>query len=647
MKLNDQTRDIQRSGPFKEKTFTIAANAHAFEILSSRLYTDTMLAIVRELSTNAADAHTEAGNSDKPFDVHLPNMMEPYFSIRDYGTGLSPEAVDKVYTTYFESTRNNSNDFTGALGLGSKSPFSYTDMFTVVSYHNGTAYTYSAFKGEAGEPTVALMDERPTDQPNGLEIKIDTKPGHDWEFRDKARRIYTHFPVKPNIRGARVEYPTAKPVLSGEGWALYKGDSPSGEKVAVVMGKVCYAASRSKVTHNLGYSGQLMLDVPIGTCSIAANREELQYDDKTVATLQRLIQKAQGEARKQITEALGHCSCLLEKLIALKEFFDILDFPIQDKTIPTTKENTYKMRKLELRRGDKLFIGYDRWESELRPGGNTKYCFVEYDLNEDDGKIKQKYKNNLRHWLSQQGYANFYLITIEDRIETEKILGKPAIKLSEIPDAPRNYGGGNGNPDLRTFIKRLANGGRLAECWEKVMNSEDVDTTATGIAVPRKGYKVIWKGEEMEPAAVLRWANSLGYTNVYGLPSNRYEKMREDLSLDDFETEAKSKMEKFVKTADDYTRSQWHHSNKHEIDRSLVVAAKDLSPVCKNLYKLIQATPASHEYRQLLNTFGLELPEAEDYVKKFRQTYPLIASVNLRYTSLSDIIEYIELKEKK
>ena len=63
MKLNTEHRDVFRSGVSRESTFKIAASAQAFDILSSKLYTDVKLAIVRELSTNAYDAMVEAGNN--------------------------------------------------------------------------------------------------------------------------------------------------------------------------------------------------------------------------------------------------------------------------------------------------------------------------------------------------------------------------------------------------------------------------------------------------------------------------------------------------------------------------------------------------------------------------------------------------------
>ena len=96
--------------------FRIRNSAKAFNILSSGLYANKVKAIVRELSCNAVDSHAAAGKHDTPFDVHLPNQLEPWFAIRDYGTGLSHEQVTNIYTTYFESTKTASNEFIGALG---------------------------------------------------------------------------------------------------------------------------------------------------------------------------------------------------------------------------------------------------------------------------------------------------------------------------------------------------------------------------------------------------------------------------------------------------------------------------------------------------------------------------------------------------
>ena len=147
--------------------FRIRNSAKAFNILSSGLYANKIRAIIRELSCNAVDSHVAAGKSDTPFDVHLPNQLEPHFSIRDYGTGLNHDQVTNIYTTYFESTKTDSNDFIGALGLGSKSPFSYTDNFTVTAIKDGRKGIYTAFINEKSVPSIALMMEEETDEPAG------------------------------------------------------------------------------------------------------------------------------------------------------------------------------------------------------------------------------------------------------------------------------------------------------------------------------------------------------------------------------------------------------------------------------------------------------------------------------------------------
>src|SRR5271156_6461407 len=132
MKLHTDRNEVERSNVASESSFRIKTTAKAFDILSSGLYTDRVLAVVRELSCNAYDAHVAANNLE-PFEIHVPNSLEPWFHVKDFGTGLSDEDVMNLYSTYFESTKTDSNDFIGALGLGSKSPFSYTKAFEVIS----------------------------------------------------------------------------------------------------------------------------------------------------------------------------------------------------------------------------------------------------------------------------------------------------------------------------------------------------------------------------------------------------------------------------------------------------------------------------------------------------------------------------------
>lgn len=270
--------------------FRIRNSAKAFNILSSGLYANKIRAIIRELSCNAVDSHTAAGKMDTPFDVHLPNQLEPYFSIRDYGTGLSHDQVTNIYTTYFESTKTDSNAFIGALGLGSKSPFSYTDNFTVTAVQNGRKGIYTAFINDQGVPSIALMMEEPTDEPSGVEVKFAVNSYGDYDkFRQEAHHVYTHFSLRPVISGANnfqfrnVAY-ESKDIIPGV-------HQISGERSSrAVMGNISYPIDIPKADNGLGDLRGLLncgleMHFAIGELDFQASREGLSYIPSTIESI--------------------------------------------------------------------------------------------------------------------------------------------------------------------------------------------------------------------------------------------------------------------------------------------------------------------------------------------------------------------------
>jgi len=267
--------------------FRIRNSAKAFSILSSGLYANKIRAIIRELSCNAVDSHAAAGKKDTPFDVHLPNQLEPHFAIRDYGVGLSHEQVTQIYTTYFESTKTNSNEFIGALGLGSKSPFSYTDNFTVTAIKNGKKGIYSAFINENGVPSIALMMQEETDEPSGVEVKFSVNDYYDFgKFRHEAAEVYTHFALQPVVSGCagfkfdETEYDT-KDIVPGVHSVAHSRDSYA------VMGNIAYPINIPQEQTTLGELANLVncgleMHFNIGELDFQASREGLSYIPQTV-----------------------------------------------------------------------------------------------------------------------------------------------------------------------------------------------------------------------------------------------------------------------------------------------------------------------------------------------------------------------------
>ena len=189
MKVDNTPREFEANTPGGTSAFKIAASSKAFQILSNQLYTDKPRAILRELSTNALDAHIAAGKPEVPFEVQLPNTWNSTLIVKDFGTGMSPAQISELYTTYFGSDKTHTNDLVGGLGLGSKSPFSYTDQFTAVSRYEGTKYTYAAFIGASNTPEITLVSEEPTDEENGFEVHVPVKESDIRLFSDTARRV--------------------------------------------------------------------------------------------------------------------------------------------------------------------------------------------------------------------------------------------------------------------------------------------------------------------------------------------------------------------------------------------------------------------------------------------------------------------------
>jgi hypothetical protein len=278
--------------------FRIRNSAKAFSILSSGLYANKIRAVIRELSCNAVDSHAESGNIGTPFDIHLPNSLEPHFSIRDYGTGLSHEQVTQIYTTYFESTKTNSNQFIGALGLGSKSPFSYTDNFTVTAIQAGRKGIYTAFINAEGVPSIALMMEEATTEPSGVEVKFAVNDRYDFDkFRQEARNIYRYFNLKPVVNGNNdfvfdlIDYETQNIIPGVHSYRSGRTGS------VAIMGNIAYPIDIPAADQSIEQDVRALLSCGlemhfgIGELDFQASREGLSYIPSTIANIKAKLEE--------------------------------------------------------------------------------------------------------------------------------------------------------------------------------------------------------------------------------------------------------------------------------------------------------------------------------------------------------------------
>ena len=301
--------------------YSIKASAKAFKILSDGLYSDKIAAPIRELSTNAYDAHVAQGNTNTPFDVHLPSVAEPWFSIRDYGIGMSKQELQTTYTTYFDSNKTHSNDFVGCMGLGSKTPFTLSDAFTVTSIKDGKMTTVINYLDE-DVPNFSIISEENTDEASGTEIKFTPTEANTYDkLRESAQRILGYFDVTPNltIGSTKEEVKVPNRMLEGNGWYYVDSQLTYSDSI-ILMGNVAYPFNFSDVSDDFekkhGWSetyeyrrlvSNLVFRVPIGNLDVTASREEIGWTSEGREYMVNFVERVYNEIKDIMNEQLNNC----------------------------------------------------------------------------------------------------------------------------------------------------------------------------------------------------------------------------------------------------------------------------------------------------------------------------------------------------
>ena len=548
MKLNTAAKEIHKSdGLGEEKEFTMAVTAQSFHVMSSALYSNKIRAVIRELSCNAADAHVVAGNANTPYLVHLPNNIDRYFRIRDFGTGLSKDQIDSIYTQYFNSTKTDTNDQIGCLGLGSKSPFAYTDNFSITSFFDGKKFVYAAFKNDRNHPAISMIAEEDTDEPNGLEIRMAVRKSDFYRFASEAEEVYKWFKLKPSFEGSnRPNLPSITKTKKGTGWftatsgsGYYKDSVGPG----ALMGNILYSV---QADHLETYLDEELIDAlnvvkpilefPVGALNFQPSRENLSYDKRTIAALKKRLTDIKDqlnlEAATLITKASTKWEAFLELENAKNNKDGILSrwISLKLKKGYSIDWNGEKLAPTELvslgysdvkyRQTHKFWFEYN-WRSstnatKYRPGTRTKFSpeknLIFVFVDEAQRTFSQtKFRSWMRAFVDNYKETTFLVIMKEENgfIRSDKFftdltnslgakLGENYLWWHDMPSTPKKKrkGGGNGGVK-RTASKLFTSRGSISvytrsELWGKY---KDVDLeNGEGLYVERRGSEILHNG---------------------------------------------------------------------------------------------------------------------------------------------------------
>lgn len=273
------------STPAPPQTFRVEMNSMLFHTLMDGIYSDKIGSPIRELATNAKDAAPNI-----PFDVHLPTAIDPTFWVRDYGVSLTHEQVMSLYTTMFASSKRDSNDQTGMIGLGSKSPFAYTDTFTTTCYLNGEARVYHCFLNTDRVPQVTLISTMSTTEPPGVKVQFPVNPEDISSFYSKATQNLMGFDPLPNVVNPDFHFPDMTPSFSGPDYRVIPA-ALSGFNIR--QGGVIYPLDLRKLpsdqnpfgwTYHTEKAG-LLIDFAIGDIEVTSSREAIAYTPQTISNI--------------------------------------------------------------------------------------------------------------------------------------------------------------------------------------------------------------------------------------------------------------------------------------------------------------------------------------------------------------------------
>lgn len=320
------------------ENFRIETSPIAFQILSKNLYSDNIMAIVRELLSNAYEAHLKAGNLNKPIDVQLPTNLVPTFRIRDYGTGLSLDQFRNLYTVFFKSSKRETNDFTGCFGLGSKSPYAYADIFTVTSYHKGMLY--QAICSKSSEcPEFRIVRQEETSEPDGLEITLGVQKEDAHRFVNKFK-FYSEFVPELNTNPYTInaDDTVSKILLTNKVFYADVSDLGIISKIGIHLDRdhdyyVKQGQNVFRLGNDLELGKEFNLDVylyqvferlklvfefPVGTLNITPSREDLMHDE----TFRNVFNEAYLEISKHFGKIKKRLIAGITELLSRPELHD-------------------------------------------------------------------------------------------------------------------------------------------------------------------------------------------------------------------------------------------------------------------------------------------------------------------------------------
>jgi len=198
MILEKQTENLVlsegTSGDVIKSKLDIESADFLMRMMTKGFYSDAIGSTVRETASNGVDSHRKAGIDD-PIVVTLSSNIQGNweYSVEDVGVGLDHQTVIDVISMYGKSTKRDDANAIGCMGLGWKSPLSYTPSFYFIARKDGIERKYIQSEDEEGGSSIELLYEQETIERNGVKVIVPVKYSDRYDFVNSIKEQLAYF----------------------------------------------------------------------------------------------------------------------------------------------------------------------------------------------------------------------------------------------------------------------------------------------------------------------------------------------------------------------------------------------------------------------------------------------------------------------
>lgn len=304
MIINNNKSNIETFGDIKQTKVSIdPKNLNIITtLLSSNLYSNPTKSFIREAVSNAWDSCVEAGTTNKPIILSIENSLDSNsynITIRDYGTGISPERFKEIYCNIGSSTKRGSNDYIGGFGIGRFAALACNNIVKIISYYNGKAYYYVMVK-DINNINITTLNIIDTDEDNGLEISVDIKSINLY-LPSTIGQLY--FIPNLYVNGSYLYNYSNDIKIKKFKYFSVVNRVPDNR---LLLGNILYPIDTRKIGYDffrLTDSG-IVFNFNIGEIQLTPNRESIIYTDETIKLIKDRINLAYKELDELIVSKL-------------------------------------------------------------------------------------------------------------------------------------------------------------------------------------------------------------------------------------------------------------------------------------------------------------------------------------------------------